>query len=157
MTPSAPDLINDVMSQTDPLQVIANRRSAINDEIDALTKDYEAKIKALDDERVELEIAAKVFRRLEAAGSQQILPIGAIDPAEISKPTMPEMITEVIRERMAAGLPGATSPEILFAINKRWGEHEPNNIRPIIWRMEKAKRLIRSGEFYALPGSERAD
>lgn len=134
-----------------PLQAIAHRRDAIAEEIDAVKADCAAKIDALEAERTELEIAARVFQRLDTATAQQVLPMNGTETTVITPATLPEMLVAVIGERVAAGLPGITSSEILIAIANRWGEQNPKSVRPTLWRMVQEDRLIKHGELYSLP------
>ncbi|MDE3180514.1 MAG: hypothetical protein KGM47_12740 [Acidobacteriota bacterium] len=137
------------MSNAEALSAIARRREEIAAEKAKAQQEYEARIKPLDDELAELQVAARVLDRLKVAPA---LPFAMSAPIpERSARTIPEMIVAVLQERQAQGLGPMSNKMILEALTARWGEQDPNHIRPALWRMTKAERLIQSEEGYALP------
>lgn len=137
------------------LRKIADRRCELVAERERIDAERDAKVAALNAEMNELEVAARVIERLEASPSQHQTSIGSMG-AEVDdkpKPTVPIMVQTILGERMAAGLPGATGSELQTSINQRWGIHDPNHIRPALWRLTQTGRLRKEGDVYMLPQS----
>ncbi len=137
------------------IPVIAARRQQIAAERDALR----AKIAELDQEDAELEVAARVLQRLGGAAQQPefaFQPTRSAPPPQDDgkRPTVPDMINLALNEFHTAGAQGAEGQQILKAIVNRWGEVDPNHVRPALWRMVQAGRLIRKGDLYSLPKSK---
>ena len=132
--------------------MIAARRQQIAAERYALR----AKIADLDQEDAELEVTARVLQRLAGATQQPEFPFQhpkfAPPPREDGqRPTVPDMINLALNEFHTAGAQGAEGQQILRAIVNRWGEVDPNHVRPALWRMVQAGRLNRKGDLYLLP------
>jgi hypothetical protein len=74
--------------------------------------------------------------------------VGGIGPyAEQAPTTVPEMIVRVIRDEgpMSANL-------IIGSIKGQWKpDVDPNNVRPVLWRLVNERRLRKRGELYELP------
>lgn len=139
-----------VMNQIAPhFRAIAARRHAIQGELSHL----KSQIEALEVERGELEVAARVLHRLgllaEEAGPE--LPLPATVTINETRPTVPDMIRASVADIVSLGLDGATNQMVLAETTRRWGVSDPNVVRPTIWRMVKDGRLIRNGDLYTLP------
>lgn len=140
------------MEAPDPLSAIARRRQEIVAEKAAAQRDLDARFKALDAELEELQVAARVLDRLKVGPT---LPFPLPAPLPDREPrTTPDMIVMVLQERRAQGLGPMGGKAILEALTARWGEQDPNHIRPALWRMTKAGRLIQSEEGYSLPSEQ---
>jgi hypothetical protein len=152
------------------LDLIANRRS----QIAALRAEHETAIKALDDESLELDVAERTIKRLMAKadfGHVVVAPppsrvgypsLASIDttggttrkPPNI--PTIPEMITEILKPHVANGTvtlgPAMTPKKLADAIRVRWWPSvTPTEISPIAWRMAKRGELVKDGSLYRRP------
>ncbi|MDE2469200.1 MAG: hypothetical protein KGL35_10785 [Bradyrhizobium sp.] len=140
------------MEPTDPLSAIARRRQEIAAEKAAAQRDLDARFKALDAELEELQVAARVLDRLKAAPG---LPFPLPTPLpERAHRTIPDMIIAVLQERRDQGLGPMGNKAILETLTARWGEQDPNHIRPALWRMTRAGRLVQTEEGYALPSGQ---
>lgn len=140
------------MSTSDALSAIARRLEELTAEEAAAKRIYDARLQEIGAERSELQVAAKVLDRLNV-GSAPALPFPS-PPGQAPPRNIPEMIVSVIRERHAQGLPPLTNKGVLEALTKRWGEDDPNHIRPALWRMTQAGRLIKDGDTYTLPAEQ---
>jgi len=61
--------------------------------------------------------------------------------------TVPEMISRVLKD---AG--PMTAALIIGTIKSQWKpDIDPNNVRPVLWRLANEKRLKKNGELYELP------
>ena len=128
------------------IPAIAARRQQIAAEKDTLR----AKIAELDQEDAELEVTARVLQRLAGPAQQPKIPFQP--PRDDGpRPTVPEMINLALNEFHTAGAQGAEGPQVLAAIVSRWGEVDPNQVRPALWRMVQKGRLNRKGGLYSLP------
>lgn len=140
------------MEAPDPLSAIARRRQEIAAEKAAAQRDLDARFKALDAELEELQVAARVLDRLKV-GPTLPFPLPVPMPDRGVR-TIPDMIVAVLQERRAQGLGPMGNKAILEVLTARWGEHDPNHIRPALWRMTKAGRLTQTEEGYALPDKQ---
>ncbi len=151
------------------LDLIANRRS----QIAARRVEHEAAIKALDDEILELDVAERTIKRLMAKAdfehvvvapspSRAVAFLASIDttggtprkPPNI--PTIPEMITDILKPHAANGTvtysPAMTPKQLADAIRERWWPSvTPTEISPIAWRMAKRGELVKNGSLYHRP------
>ncbi|MDE2334685.1 MAG: hypothetical protein KGK10_09120 [Rhodospirillales bacterium] len=141
------------METPDPLSAIARRRQEIAAEKAAAQRDLDMRFKALDAELEELQVAARVLDRLKAATPPLPFPLPTPLPERTPR-TIPDMIVAVLQERRAQGLGPMSNKAILEALTTRWGEQDPNHIRPALWRMTKAGRLTQHQEGYALPSKQ---
>lgn len=147
--------IGDDMTMFD-LDLLRARRFEIGTEVDKLTRHIEA----LEKEAQELEQAENVLLRLarhvgrelppssrdEIRARQEVLSEQALTAGKPEGiPTMPEMITMVLREHTD----GLEPKEIAAIIGKRWWPRVPvNAVGPIAWRMHKRSQLAKSGALY---------
>ena len=133
---------------------IRARLDAIASERDKL----EARLAELRHETEELTTTQRVIARLLAASidSETAKPTPeppvARDP---NLPTVPDMIKSVVGDMMVLETPAANQ-SILTTMVTRWGPQDPNIVRPTIWRMWKANRLLKDGEAYVLPSQTRS-
>lgn len=145
------------------LDLIANRRS----QIAALRAEHEVAIKALDDETLELDVAERTIKRLAAKADfghvvvppSATLSLSTEAPSVVTSrkppniPTIPEMITEILKPHAANGTstyaPAMTPKQLADAIRVRWWPSvTPTEISPIAWRMAKRGELVKDGSLY---------
>lgn len=132
--------------ESNPIDLMSARLT----EIEAETARHQQTLDKLTAEANEIKMALRVLRRygVEVAPVSEKAPHAA--RSDVERPTMPEMISGVVSE--LSFLDGATSKDILDGIRRNWlPDITPDKVRPTIWRMEKAGRLVKKGDRYDLP------
>ena len=123
---------------------------------------HEVALAMLKQEQGELEIAVRVMDRFrDRPDYSNILPPepSGVEARPSGKPanmTVPQMVIEVLEQNALLDGDGPMeSKEILAQIRKVWwATATSKDVGPIMWRMAKEGRLIKSGKDYALPQAE---
>lgn len=141
------------------VSLILNRRREVEQEIGRL----KTRLSDMQTELVELETAERVFARLSGAKRPQTGKADEQKPAEAPKlstgqpikMSVPQKIQHVLAEAYRQGLPHLEPKDIAKRVNEKWpGTGKSENIGAIVWRMWKAKRLVKADRdlaMYALP------
>jgi hypothetical protein len=149
----------------DTALALAKRRAFIDQEVERLQRE----LAALEEEREEIAVAERVYKRITATPSvggalkhgapksaPEVSNGALVPPAEESEgvssgPTLPEMVFTILDEAKAEGRKGVDSSEMLRVIQDRW---KPNftadQVRPTLWRLvKKQKKLRKRGRLYS--------
>lgn len=146
------------------LALIQARRAKIASEVaeetnrfGALQLAHVSRLKELEAELNELEIAERVFAKLTGESSSAGTPANTGKPADT--PPMPEMIREALKHGKALGQPYMKPAEILSYIQgKWWPSAEPNAVGPIAWRMWQREELEKYKDgTYGLPEEKKEE
>jgi hypothetical protein len=141
-------------TETAKIRLIRDKRQAIDDEIAKL----ESKLVSLRDQAKDFETAERVLASLgfydkefPSRATNQLLSKKEPNPGATGKPpgipTMPEMITEVLRRNNQLTDETKTPSQVLDAIKKEWwATATSTDISPVMWRMAKEGRLVRYPE-----------
>ncbi|WP_349363446.1 MAG: hypothetical protein ABL307_14810 [Roseitalea porphyridii] len=127
-------------------------------ELQAVVARGEAEIarhqKAIEDTRTRINDARVTLRTLQSMGVDASARQPATEPAPgADQMTVPEMINRVL-EKEGKGL---EPMEVMASITTHFGVHpDPNHVRPSLWRMAKAGRLVKDDDGkYRLPSNEK--
>lgn len=164
--PSSP-ISSSKMANLSKLKLVQYKRRAIAQKI-AQQRDV---LTALEAQERDLEIAERVLASLDADDQPELVlePVTEPDPEPANSnveqsgkpdgiPTMPEMITEALRDAKARGLKGLEPKDIAaYIASKWWPGVKINNVGPIAWRLYKNSRLAKRQAKYRLPDEVEAN
>jgi hypothetical protein len=121
----------------------------------------------IDIEIADHETAIRIFQRVTGKVEQKLQPSKHVKKQKLEKqslptkpdgvPTIPEMITTIL-ERAAAQGHRALQPKFFLRLiqSEWWPEAPSEHIGPTLWRMAKAGRLNKEGDYYSLPQTNEA-
>ncbi|WP_143074685.1 hypothetical protein [Methylobacterium sp. ap11] len=140
------------MIDQNPIDALMRKRSANAARITRLSE----RLATLQRDNEEILVAIRALEKLGFKGA----PLGRLDDQPVTSGvqtklidiTVPDMIFAILSEDIWGE--GVDATTIISEIKRRYmPDPDPNIIRPTLWRLAKAKRLVKSGGKYFLPDS----